>query len=158
MKEDTKLTRQKKNLHYMCYVWKKPLCNLRTTQVQISLRECAGWSGPSTSAYRINGYCSLCERTDNAQIRLHGWACWSVSSLFAYDIRALFPRWASIIVLAAIDELVLKEIAFCEFLLIKYLQIFQKIEQFYKSTIWCFKPFKIILRQIALTSNKIWYK
>ena len=74
---------------------KWPLCNLRTTQAQISLRISAGWSGPSSSAYRINGYCSICRRTENAQIRLHRCARWSGPTLSARCIRALFVRWAS---------------------------------------------------------------
>ena len=40
-----------------------------TKQAQISLRICAGWSGPSLSAYRISGYCSICWQTENPQIR-----------------------------------------------------------------------------------------
>ena len=48
-----------------------PLCNVRKTQVQISVRICAGWSGSSKSAYRINGYRSTCRRIENFQIRLH---------------------------------------------------------------------------------------
>ena len=48
-----------------------PWCNMRTTQVQISMRICAVWSGSSKSAYRINGYRSTCRRIENVQIRLH---------------------------------------------------------------------------------------
>ena len=71
--------------------WKVPLCNLQTMQAQISLCICAGWSGPSMSACRINGYHSLCRWTENAQIRLHGCACSSGSLQFAYGRRAFFP-------------------------------------------------------------------
>ena len=46
------------------------LCYLRTPQAPISLRFCTGWSGPSLPAYRINGYLSICRRTENANIRL----------------------------------------------------------------------------------------
>ena len=53
-------------------------------------------SSPSLSAYRINRYCSICQRTENAQIRLHGCACSAGPSLFAYSIMAIFPRCASI--------------------------------------------------------------
>ena len=42
-----------------------------------------------------NGYCSICGGTENAQVRLHRYACWSGPSLFPCDIRALFPRCAS---------------------------------------------------------------
>ena len=73
---------------------KGPLCNLRTTKALISLRICAGWSGRSLSAYRINGYCSICRRTGNVQIRLHGCARSSGLSLFAYGIMAFLPRCA----------------------------------------------------------------
>ena len=74
---------------------KWPLCNLRITQTLISLRIRASWSGPSLSACRINGYCSLCRRPENIQIRLHWCACSSGHSLFAYGTRALFLRCAS---------------------------------------------------------------
>ena len=43
-------------LHMTCNAQKRPLRNLWTMQALISLRICAGWSGPSLSAYRINGY------------------------------------------------------------------------------------------------------
>ena len=46
----------------MCNTWKGPLCSLRTMQAQISLCIGAGWSGPSLSAYRINGYCNICQQ------------------------------------------------------------------------------------------------
>ena len=76
--------------------WKWPLCYLRTTQAQISLRISAGWSGPSLSAYRINWNCThICRRTENAQIRRHGCACWSGPTLSANCIRAFFVCWAS---------------------------------------------------------------
>ena len=78
---------------------KGPLCNLRTTQAQISLRISTGWSGPSLSAYRINGYCSICLRTENGQIRLFGCACWSGSTLSASCIRPNFVLCASVGVL-----------------------------------------------------------
>ena len=71
---------------------KRPNCNLRTTQVQMNLRECRGCLGPSLPAYRIKVYCCICRRAENAQIRLHGCTCWSWPSQFAYDIRALFPH------------------------------------------------------------------
>ena len=65
-------------------VQKGPLCSLRSTQAQISLRISAGWSGPLLPSYRIGGECS-------DQI---AWMLMPGPSLFAYDIRALFPRWA----------------------------------------------------------------
>ena len=74
---------------------KRAPSNLQTVQARISLHICTGWSGLSLSAYRINGYCSICQWTENTQIRLNGCACWAESSLFAYDISALFPRCAS---------------------------------------------------------------
>ena len=45
---------------------------------------------PSQPTYRINGYCSVCQRTENTQIRLHRCARWSGPSVFAYEIRAIF--------------------------------------------------------------------
>ena len=74
---------------------KGPLCNMWTMQALISLRICAGWSGPALSTYRINRYCSICRRTENVQIRLHRCTCSSGSSLFAHGIRSFFPRCAS---------------------------------------------------------------
>ena len=47
------------------------------------------------SAYRINGYNSICRRTETVQIRLHGCARSSGPSLFAYGIRAVLPRCVS---------------------------------------------------------------
>ena len=70
---------------------KGPLYNLRTVQALVSLCTCEGRSWPSFSAYRINGYCSIGRRTENAQIRLHGNAVWSGPSLFAYGMRVYFP-------------------------------------------------------------------
>ena len=46
-------------------------------------------------AYRINGYCSICWRTEMVQITLHGCACLSVLSLFAYGITDFFARCPS---------------------------------------------------------------
>ena len=79
----------------MCKARKGPLCNLQTTKALISLRICTGWSGPSLSAYWINGYCSICQRTENVQIRQHRCVHFSGSPLFAYGIRALFLLCAS---------------------------------------------------------------
>ena len=76
--------------HMMCNAWKGPFCHLQTMQTQISLHECAGWSGLSLSAYRINGYCSICQQTENAQMRLHRCVHTTGPSLFAYGIRGLF--------------------------------------------------------------------
>ena len=78
-----------------CHRMKRALCNLRITQALISLRIRAGWSGPSFSAYRINGYCSKCRRTENVHTRLQGCVRSSGPSLFTSGIRALFLRWAS---------------------------------------------------------------
>ena len=72
---------------------KGSLCDLRTTQAQISLRISAGWSGPSLSVFRINRYCRICRRTENAKIRLHVCACWSGPTLTAN--WAFFVRWES---------------------------------------------------------------
>ena len=47
------------------------------------------------SAYRINGYCSICRQTENSQIRLHVYAHSSGLSLFAFGIRAFLPCTAS---------------------------------------------------------------
>ena len=52
---------------------------------------------PSVSAYRINRYCSLCRRTENAQIRLHVCAYWSCPSLFANGRKAFFSKRAFIL-------------------------------------------------------------
>ena len=68
---------------------KWPVWNLRTTQALISLRTRAGWSELVLFANRINEYCSICRRTENVQIRLHGCARSSGPTLFAYGIRAL---------------------------------------------------------------------
>ena len=43
---------------------------------------------------RLQNQCSICRRTENTQIKLHGCARWSELSLFAYIIRGLFPRYA----------------------------------------------------------------
>ena len=56
---------------------------------------CTGWSGPLLPAYRISRYCSKCWRTENVLIRLHGCIHSSRSSLFAYGIRAFFPKCTS---------------------------------------------------------------
>ena len=70
---------------------KGPLCNKRTPQAQICLRISVGWSGHLLSAQRINRYCSICRQTEKTHIRLHGCAGWSGPSLFACDIRVIFP-------------------------------------------------------------------
>ena len=57
--------------HMMHNARKGSLCNLPTMQTQISLWISTGWSGPSLAAYKINGYCSICGQTENAQTRLH---------------------------------------------------------------------------------------
>ena len=49
---------------------KGPFCSLRLTQANIS------WYGPALSAYRHTGHCNIWRRTEKAQIRLHGCACW----------------------------------------------------------------------------------
>ena len=54
----------------------------------------AGWSGSSLSAYRMNWYCSICRRTENFQISLHGCAHFSGHLLFAYGKMAFFPCFA----------------------------------------------------------------
>ena len=65
-------------MHLMRNTWKWPLC-IRT-----------GWSRPSLSAYRINGYCSICRRTENVQIKTARMHSSSEPSLFAYGIRGHF--------------------------------------------------------------------
>ena len=72
----------------MCNARKGPICSLQTMQAFISLHICAGWSRASLSADRINGYCSICKLSENAQIRLHGWEGSSRPPLFAYGLRA----------------------------------------------------------------------
>ena len=52
-----------------------------------------------STAHRINGWRITCRRTDNVQIRLHGCARSSGPSLFAYGIRAVYPRCTSDIIL-----------------------------------------------------------
>ena len=47
--------------------------------------------GLIVSAYRINGYCSICRRTENVLIGLHGCARSSGPALFAYDIKLFSP-------------------------------------------------------------------
>ena len=74
---------------------KESICNLRTAQALISLCMSAGWSGPSLAAYRINGYCSTCWRTENAQIRLRRCARWSGPLLSEISVKDLFKRYAS---------------------------------------------------------------
>ena len=69
-----------------------PLRKMRTTQVLIRLRIRAGWSRPSLPSYRTNGYCDICRRTENVQLKLHGCALSSRPLLF---IMAFFPLWAS---------------------------------------------------------------
>ena len=67
---------------------KVPLCSLRSTKILISLRICAGWSGPLLTTYRINKYCSVCRRTENVGITLHRCAGWmSGPSLFSQAKR-----------------------------------------------------------------------
>ena len=51
--------------------------------------------GPSLSAYRITGYCTICQQTGNAKIRLHCCACWSGSTFSTNCIRTLFVCCAS---------------------------------------------------------------
>ena len=46
---------------------------------------------PALFTYRISGCCSICRRTENVQIRLHGCARSPVPSQFADDILAFFP-------------------------------------------------------------------
>ena len=103
---------------------KGPLCNLRTTQALISLRIC--WSGPSLSAYKINGYSSICRIIENGQIRLHGYACCSRPSLFAYDIIALFPRCTSYVItfLSRQTELLMARSTTKQFLSVREWRIF----------------------------------
>ena len=74
--------------------WKGPLCSLQKTLALISLRIRAGWSGPSLSAYRINGSCRW---TENVQLRLHGCAC--APSLLAYGFRAFLPHCESSLII-----------------------------------------------------------
>ena len=50
----------------------------------------SGWSGRLLPVYRMNGYCSICQQTQNVQIRLHGCERPSGPSLFVYDIRVFY--------------------------------------------------------------------
>ena len=47
----------------------------RMKRVLMQFANNVGPDQPSLSVYRINGYCSKCRRTENAQIRLRGCAC-----------------------------------------------------------------------------------
>ena len=67
------------SIHWLCK---------RTTQALISLRNCAGWSGPALSAYCIRALFVRCASYTN-------FAGWSGPALSAYCIRALFVRRAS---------------------------------------------------------------
>ena len=73
----------KTKYNIMCYAQKRPLCNQWTMQALISLYISAGRSGPSLSAYRISGYCSIRRWTENVQIRLHRCAYTSEPTLSA---------------------------------------------------------------------------
>ena len=73
------------------------LWSIRTTQVLIRLCICTGWSGSLLPTTRINGYCSICRRTENVRIRLHRCARSSWPSLFRYDIKAFLAHFALII-------------------------------------------------------------
>ena len=81
--------------HMMRKARKRPLCNMQTAQVNISLRVSAGWAGPSLSAYSISGYYSVCRRKENVQVRLHRYARWSGPTLSVNCIRVIFVRCAS---------------------------------------------------------------
>ena len=64
----------------------------RTNMVHTSIR--TGWSEHSLSAYRINGHCSIYVN-EQWMLQLHGYACWSRPSLFAYDMMAFFHQCAT---------------------------------------------------------------
>ena len=51
---------------------KRPISRMRATKAQISLRKCAGWSGPSLPVYRSIGHCKIYGRIENALDRLCG--------------------------------------------------------------------------------------
>ena len=74
--------------------WKVSVCQMRTTKAQISLRLCAGWSGPLLSSYWINGYYRMYLWTEKALIRLRDCPDWSGHSSFAFYIRAYFVFYA----------------------------------------------------------------
>ena len=58
--------------------WKGHLCNLQTTQAQVSLCIWADWSGILLPSYRSNAYYSMSWHTKNVQIRLCGWCAHSI--------------------------------------------------------------------------------
>ena len=69
------------------------LCNLQTTQAQISL--CISTQADQCLHCLLSEYCIACRQTENAQIRLHGCICLSGSMLSANCIRAFFVCCAS---------------------------------------------------------------
>ena len=80
--------------HIMCSTRKGPICTLRKRQVQISLCISEADQGlycPLTESVDT----SICWWAENAQIRLHGYACWSVPTLSTNCIRAFFMCCAS---------------------------------------------------------------
>ena len=74
------------------------LCSLQATQALISMRVRACWSGPLLPSYRINGYYSIWQPTQNVQIRLHG--CVRLSNklkmiAFGYKEHSTDYKWES---------------------------------------------------------------
>ena len=89
-------------LRMRCCVWKGGLLHMRTTNAQISLRICAGWSGHSLPAYNIVIYCY--QRAAKALITLRKCAVYMGSPCsIIYGMRALFMDLWSCINIAKIQ-------------------------------------------------------
>ena len=80
-------------LHMDHAMWKPVLGHMRTAKAQISLRICAGWSGPSLSANRIIGYNRMYEWRANARLLCVSTG-WSESVHFVHVWRYFFS-WCS---------------------------------------------------------------
>ena len=74
---------------------KRSLCHVRAKKVQIRLRVCAVWSGPSLPAYSTLGYCGLYQQAESILIILRACAGWSGPWMFGYGRKSLLPRLAS---------------------------------------------------------------
>ena len=101
-RHDVALTLSRRCINVMCPLGCKgrSICEawyLHILQFIRNAEKDAGWSGLSLSANGINGYCSICRRTENVHIRLHRCACWSGPTLSENCIRLFFffPRCTS---------------------------------------------------------------
>ena len=72
----------------LVYIYSGSIVNNPPKNRKMSGTQCRSWL--SLSAYKINGYCSICRRTKNVQIRLYGCTHPSGHSLFTSGIRAFF--------------------------------------------------------------------